>query len=564
MNKITALPCLLALALAPCFLQAKTWYVATTGNDNQAGTLAAPFRTLEHAIDAANPGDAIELRGGTYASNEIRITKNNLSIRSYAGEWALLVAPLQLEDVASCIWYSEPDVTGGTLERLDISGGYYYGVSFETNWDWGVPDNQRHGASNITIRDCRIHHTGRDAIKIKPGCDGIQVLRCEIHHTGVGPSNDPDNPNAEGIDNVNGDNMVVRGCFFHDISTSGLYAKGGAQDCLIEENLVMNTGEAGILLGFYTDAEFFDTGANPGYFECLSGTARNNIVVNTGGAGIGFFAAKNCSAYHNTVVTASPKFHAPLYISMGDIWINDNLSRTPACENLTVLNNIFVDLSPAGDEDFTAQIRENGLLPGGNVLNHNLYQKPAAAGPQFGNGVAWPFLSLAEWRADMGFDLQSQAADPKLDAGYHLSASSPAIGAAAAIAAGLRDYDGATRTGTTDIGADQRGAGPALPVPPPASALGTGSSSTTTALHDVWPDLGGVQVFPNPATDWLFVRSAAGADVQLRLFDTDGRQRQSATGAALSVSGLPAGLYFLHILTEQGSRLVPVVLSSQQ
>ena len=67
-------------------LQAKTFYVSTSGNDNNAGTLAAPFKTLNKAIAAAASGDVIELRGGKYTSNEIRINKSNLTIRSYGNE----------------------------------------------------------------------------------------------------------------------------------------------------------------------------------------------------------------------------------------------------------------------------------------------------------------------------------------------------------------------------------------------------------------------------------------------------------------------------------------------
>nr|MBP8239470.1 right-handed parallel beta-helix repeat-containing protein [Saprospiraceae bacterium] len=204
-------------------LYAATWYVSPTGNDAHAGTISAPFRSLPRAIDAANAGDEILLRGGQYASQEIRIDKSNLYIRSYPGEWAVITAPVNDEDIASCIWYNEPDVTGGTLERLEIVGGYYYGVSFETSWDWGLPT--RKGVSNITLRGCKIHDTGRDCIKIKPACNNIHILACELYNSGIGPSNLPVNggPNAEGIDNVNGDGMLVRHCHIHHTSTSGVY-----------------------------------------------------------------------------------------------------------------------------------------------------------------------------------------------------------------------------------------------------------------------------------------------------------------------------------------------------
>lgn len=204
---------ILNITLTTAFGQSH-WYVSPSGNDNNPGTFSAPFKSIPVAIEAAEPGDEILLRNGNYTSNEIRIGKSNLTIHSYPGEWAVITATTDVEDITSCIWYDEPDVEGGVLENLEIVGGALYGISFETNWEWGVPDNERHGASNITIRNCRIHHTGRDCIKIKPGCDGIQVLNCEIHHSGIGIFNSPDNggPNAEGIDNVNGANMLVRGC----------------------------------------------------------------------------------------------------------------------------------------------------------------------------------------------------------------------------------------------------------------------------------------------------------------------------------------------------------------
>ncbi|HPI09244.1 MAG TPA: right-handed parallel beta-helix repeat-containing protein, partial [Saprospiraceae bacterium] len=203
--------------------QAATWYVAPNGNDNNPGALASPFKTLPAAIEAANPGDDIVLRGGNYTSQEIRINKNDLHIKSYPGEWAVITAVTNIEDVSACLWYNEPETTGGSLERLEIVGGYYYAIKFETNWDWdnSVPFSQRRGVSHVTVKDCIIHHSGRDAIKLTPACAHISILNCEIHHTGVGPGAQLDF-NAEGIDNVNAPDLTVRGCYFHDIATTGV------------------------------------------------------------------------------------------------------------------------------------------------------------------------------------------------------------------------------------------------------------------------------------------------------------------------------------------------------
>ena len=538
-------------------LPAATWYVAPNGNDSNSGSLSSPFKTIPMAIEAASPGDVIELRNGNYASSEIRITKSNLTIRSYPGEWAVITAPTNVEDIASCIWYNEPDVTGGTLERLEIIGGYYYGVSFETNWDWGLPT--KNGVSNITIRNCKIHGTGRDCIKIKPACNNIQIISCELYNSGVGPSNSTANggPNAEGIDNVNGDGMVVRNCYIHNISTSGVYVKGGAKDCIVEENLVYGVGEAGILLGFYTDAEFFDQdGTNPAFYECQYSLARNNIVYNTGGAGIGFFAARNCSAYNNTVVTGSGQFHAPLYFSPGDIWIDDNTTLTPPCFNVQAYNNIFVDQSGTGDEDYTVQIRE-GALSGNNVIDRNIYHK--TTGPaSFDDGVSWPALSFAQWKSQMGFDANSQEANPLIDNNLHLQSNSSAIDAGQASPAS-RDYDAQPRNGTPDIGADEFGNGTALQIPPPNGTFGTGADGSLTASFDIFDEIE-MTIYPNPASHEIRVEMEDMGEVLLMLYDKNGRLVKQQYGLKMPVSSLPSGSYYLSVKISHGGVFRPVMI----
>src|SRR5687767_10246914 len=75
---------------------ATSLFVATTGNDSNAGTQAAPLRTVQKAVDRAQPGDTIYLRGGTYApSTNIQILKNGTSsapitLRGYNNERVII------------------------------------------------------------------------------------------------------------------------------------------------------------------------------------------------------------------------------------------------------------------------------------------------------------------------------------------------------------------------------------------------------------------------------------------------------------------------------------------
>ncbi|KAF1843178.1 polysaccharide lyase family 9 protein [Cucurbitaria berberidis CBS 394.84] len=61
-----------------------TIYVAPAGSDTAAGTLAAPLKSIQVAVDKAAAGDIIYLRGGTYAlTKNIQIKKSGTSAAPY-------------------------------------------------------------------------------------------------------------------------------------------------------------------------------------------------------------------------------------------------------------------------------------------------------------------------------------------------------------------------------------------------------------------------------------------------------------------------------------------------
>lgn len=435
------------------------YFVATTGEDTAGnGYLNTPFRTIQYALDQSVSGDTITLRGGTY-NESIRIRNANMTIRSCIGEWAVIQSVTNDEEIAITVLF-DVDSNGSQLQRVEVIGGSYYGIKFQTKWDWGDL-NDRTGASNILIEDCIIHDTGNACIKITPGCDDITIRRCEIYNSG---RNAPDS--AEGIDNVNGDRMRVEQCNFHDITATGLYAKGGANGVTIERCLVKNCGGAGILIGFDTSPEFFDTTVNPHYYENINGTVTNCIVINTQYAGIGLYAAKDALVTNNTLVDVAQSGQAGLYFGL-TYQDSDSTAERPPSVNPTIRNNILVQ--SASTNTTAVEIRYDDELGGLSGLsgmpfmsNNQYFVENGTA--QFEDNRPGHELSgdLTQWQSHISGDTASAEGNPQFinaaNGDFHLSITSPCRDTGTLDGAPSIDYEETTRPQEqgVDIGAYER------------------------------------------------------------------------------------------------------------
>ncbi|OUX30621.1 MAG: hypothetical protein CBE24_06440, partial [bacterium TMED264] len=47
-------------------MTANNYYVATDGDNLNAGTLEAPFKTIQHAVSIVEPGSTVYIKGGIY------------------------------------------------------------------------------------------------------------------------------------------------------------------------------------------------------------------------------------------------------------------------------------------------------------------------------------------------------------------------------------------------------------------------------------------------------------------------------------------------------------------
>ena len=95
--KVSILFVLFTCAAAAFGQTNSSFYVATTGNDSNPGTEAAPWRTIQHAADTARAGSTVNVRGGVYEELVSINASGNASdgfitFRSFPGEKAVLDA----------------------------------------------------------------------------------------------------------------------------------------------------------------------------------------------------------------------------------------------------------------------------------------------------------------------------------------------------------------------------------------------------------------------------------------------------------------------------------------
>jgi len=499
--KLTTLFFLFACACGVCGQVNSSFYVATTGNDSNPGTQAAPWRTVQHAADVARAGSTVNVRGGVYEELvSIKASGNAsdgfITIRSYPGETAVLDAthftPSGRQGVLTIHNQSYVRIEGFEIRNfhtaehrlaplgIDImgagshiellknnvhhieqtfqgrdkpgSGGNGFGIAvYGTDAKTPITDliidgnevhNLQTGSSeslvvNGNVTNFRITHN----VVHDNNNIGIDVIGFE--HTAPDPAVDQA---RDGV--VSGNlvyNITSRGnpAYGNDENSDGIYVDGGTR-ILIEQN-VMHDVDFGIELA----SEHKDRATS--YI-----TARNNLIYHghTAGVSIGGYAperghTEHCIAVNNTLydndtsATGSGEFQ--MQWNMADnIFANNIVYAGARC--LIAVNKSQIDKSHPPV-----------------TIDHNLYY--CASGPKastWGESSA-TVTGFDNYVQSTGNDHHSHFIDPHfVDAtahDFHLQSDSPAIAAGMTdgVPVGELDLEGLPRVkpGHIDIGCYQ-------------------------------------------------------------------------------------------------------------
>jgi hypothetical protein len=179
-------------------------------------TVPGDFATIEEAVDAANPGDTVQVESGTYQGEDIRIRDtSNLTIEGVdTGGGAPRIEP-DPDDHA----FRVRDSTDVTIRGFHIVGG-----------ERGVRSKD---TDNVTIVDNLIE-SGQTGIRLKRGSGHI-VMGNEI----LGPIN------GEGIRVRRAGNVQIDSNTIGSTSGDGIRAKQ-ADGVVITNNVISTSSEHGI------------------------------------------------------------------------------------------------------------------------------------------------------------------------------------------------------------------------------------------------------------------------------------------------------------------------------
>lgn len=464
--------CLLAMLVA-----STTW----------ADTLRVPadFATIQGALDAALPGDSVEVAAGTYFE---KLTFPNsgtagavIALQAAAGSRPIL------------------DGTGVSGQNMVLmeNRSHLRLRGFEIRNNLGVEDGSGvrilGSGQDLEIDDNIIHDIrGDDAMGITvygtaaQPIENLRLTNNEIYDC------DPARSEALVL-NGNVRDFLIEGNSVRDVNNIGIDMIGGETDIQPDTTLVAREGvvrgntvlransiyEGGYAAGIYVDGGRdiviennlvvgcdlgIEIGAENSGLLTENITVRNNVLRNNEKVGLvfgGFESAVgrannnvfsgNSLVHNNTVGKNGQGTHFPGG-GIGEIWIQ-------FAEDNLLFNNLVV----AGPENVFV-----GSFDGGSSVNnsfdYNLFF--SADGAEKGeftlNGSA--FSGFTAWRNGTGNDTHSLISDPLLvdaDGGdVHLQASSPAIDGgdpAFLPAVGETDLDGGPRLsgGSVDIGADE-------------------------------------------------------------------------------------------------------------
>jgi hypothetical protein len=341
------------------------YYVSPNGNDGAAGTLAAPWKTVNGAASKVGPGDVVYLRGGTYPGptqiSASGAAGSPIVFAAYPGESPLL---------------SQPSISSSEVDAVRLLGAYVSLVGLRVSDD-NNPGQAiwiGYNAHDMLILECEVSGAHGQGILISG--NNNTVLRSRIHDNGA------HTPYDHGM-YIEGGNNLVRENEVYNNWTFGiqLYNGNGGSFTgnVIEYNYVYHNGY-GALAGNASapSAGIVIANAHP------STTVRYNRFCDNAQYGIYLIDGQD-----GTQITGN----VSCYNHQGGLYLRYPGSGTVTQGNVSYNDSTFALSSQSG-------VQSTG----------DIFYKSSGAPSLVWNGSS---MSLSSFQAASGQESGAQVADPK-------------------------------------------------------------------------------------------------------------------------------------------------------
>ena len=212
-----ALPALLAAGAA----RATEYYIAPTGSDSAAGTMTAPWATLQKAANTAVAGDTVWIRGGTYMVTTPATTGAGINFTKSGTAAAPINYFAYQGEVPKFDFTNLQISTTGYTMGFVINASYLHFKGLEiccvpmnTSSNNGISVDG--SSSNDTFELLNMHNNNGNGIFVgnKSG-GGHLILNCDSHDNYDPNSSQGQGQNADGFGvhyQTSGTTTIVRGC----------------------------------------------------------------------------------------------------------------------------------------------------------------------------------------------------------------------------------------------------------------------------------------------------------------------------------------------------------------
>lgn len=507
-------------------ISAATYYVSPSGNDNNSGTLSAPFATIQKAVNMCTSGsDLVYVRAGTY-NQAVNISgKSGITLTRYGSEAVyvkgssasnsvisvsnssnIIVSYLHVQDKQ--VNWAVGIIVQGSGSNIQIVGNKLSNIHYRTgtfnaadnmgttvvgaNPITVVGDNENASLNNILISANEVYNcmTGWcEAISVKGNVDNFNVEKNIVHDiTNIGidafglGTYPPLSKNYQSRNGTIQQNTVYN-CRCNYADNGGIYVDGGKDISVINNRVYGNI--YGITIGCENQMDIAN-GTTSGIH------VRNNFVYNNLKAGIMIGTSGDDDGLQGNVAYCDVIGNTFLKNSSSDQWGGELVLQN--ANNILVSNNVFYGLYP---QMFTYNLGTSAIT---FKYNNYYYVNGSESSVVISRQVSetsWTGISLAQFKTLVGGDAGSFFTNPSMvsdnvaNANFHINAGSPCVNAGDpnyTPFTGELDMDLTPRIvgGRIDIGSDETGGTSTVPVTgvslsPVSASLSVGATQQLTA-----------------------------------------------------------------------------------